>query len=158
MLVQAIYGRASHDFILKLLDKGATLDDSLIVVLAGTNNIALTKLLLPRGLNLHYVNEEGKGGLTFSVLSPLNKDMFYFLLDQGVDPSNSGKGMDPLDLALQSVGSFDEAINYATALVKHDAPIRRSHIQQLALLAISSPKEYSQLEQSAPQLLAESDI
>ena len=125
---------------------------ALIILLAVSNNVKLTKLLMTYGLNLDYVDEKGRNGLSYTVMSEYTAQMFYFLLSQNIDLKPSTAGLDPLDIALHCIGKFDQAVDFVISLIKHQAPVEKSHLQQLSLLAISKPIEYKKIIEQLPQL------
>lgn len=153
MLFQAIQGDAPWSVISGLLNKGAKLEDEIVIFLVISNNVNLAKRLIERGLHIHFVDDKGRNALTYTVMSEYTKEMFYFLLNQGIEVKPSATGLDSLDLALQSIGKFDEAVNYVVSLLKNLAPVEKSHLQQLSLLAISNPVEFALIISKQPQLM-----
>jgi hypothetical protein len=152
LLIQAIQGDAPIEFIKELFALGAHLNDMTILFLANQNNLQLAKQLLVHDLNLHFVDDNGKNAISYSVGIRDSDRMLSFLLNNGVAVKPSNKGLDPLDLALLAITRFEQAVEYAAELVARNAPIEKSHKQQVELLQLTHAAQYQQLIEAVPSL------
>ena len=95
------------------------------------NNLALTKQLIPLGLDIHTVDSLGKSALHYTLNHYQSQEMFDFLLANGVSVEPLAKGFDLLDLALQRTSNNMDGVYYVQKLIKSHAPITSSHKELL---------------------------
>ena len=145
LLSLAVSQDAPAAFIQQLFDKGAKLADNVILSLAMGNKIAMAEQLLNHGLNLHYVDDNGKNAVSQSVLSSHRK-MFEFLTRHQVALESQTGQFDPLNYALQRIGKSLAAVAFVEQLIILGKQVDESHKQQLELIRIEYPNIYHQLE------------
>ena len=151
-LFNAIVNDAPFNLINDLLNRGANLVPSIAPMLALKNNLPLMKKLVPYGLDLHGIDEQGKNALNHSLVHIGNKAMFDYLLVNNVSVKPSVRAVDPLDQALGHLQTQNDAIYYVDKLVSYGAPIEISHQQSQDIIKSKNPEGYFPLQEQIPGL------
>lgn len=146
LIIQALSQNAPIEVFEQLFAKGAKLPDSASHILAIYNHLDLMKKLLAMDLDLHSVDQYGKNALSYSIEAAQGKEMFNFLLQQGVSFKATDHQLDALDLALAKCEFSSLGIEYALTLIEMGAPIENSHRQGLTLLSYSNPEHFMKLD------------
>lgn len=153
-LYQAVAFEAPWKVIDTLINNGANITDSLVLLLASRNNADLTEKLIEKGLNIHATDHLGKNALDYSINGAGNKLKFVkYLLNNNVSLTPVNVVRDPLDSALEGYSNGSASIAIISMLVNYGAPIEESHKESMAELIDKSPEKYWLLTQSVPELL-----
>lgn len=150
-LTLAITQNAPIDTIKALVYRGAIFTPEILSLLAHSNNVKLTKQLIPLGLDIHQRDIFHKTGIQNTLEFFNSKQMFDFLLANGVAVNTPDSlGRDALDMALMRLLENYDGLYYATQLLEHGARISTSHRYLLNQLKISNPNAYQALAHSLP--------
>lgn len=142
---------APFSYIEALLEQNIPLPKNTIIVLARTDNVTLMHKLLAHNLDIYYQSELGNNGITQSINS-YAKEMFDYLLSQGVDFTNIFQDKDALTIAIENVDINKKAIYYCRKLVTNNVNIKPIHVVTTRKLEASSPSNRQLLLQSVPEL------
>lgn len=134
-----------------LINKGAMVPDSAILMLTITDNIALAELLFRFGLNLNYRDEFGYSAVANSVLNRA-PNILRFLINQGVSVNEPTQGFDALDFALRDFSVKKKNAVYVEMLIKAGAKITTSHKQWVEDKFHTDLESYSYLVSYYPEL------
>lgn len=116
--------------------------------------------LEPFGLDLHYVDAQGRNAFGLLAAMPLESDGVWrfaeYLASRSVPVRPSAWGLDPLDRVLMRLVEFPRAsgarIRFARFLVDHGAPVESSHLELAAQLALRSEDAHRRLLRAVPEL------
>lgn len=145
-----------------LINQGAELQPYMLMTLARKGEAELINKLIPYGLDVSYQDNLGRNALSSSVENLNNADIVKQLIDLGTPLKPDGLGLDPLDLALEQLDTFNPAIqdtnnarfNNIFLLLQAGAPIEQSHREKIALLKTANPEAYTALLKYIPDLVA----
>lgn len=145
-MLQAISHNAPIAVIQTLLARGAQFTPEMVSVLAMRNNLALTKQLIPLGLDIHSVDGSGKNAIHHTFTNFQSRETFDFLLAHGVSVNSNSQGLDLLDLALQRTINNSDGVYYVQKLIEFNAKISTSHKEILETIRTQNPQAYEQIQ------------
>ncbi|NQZ08435.1 MAG: hypothetical protein HRT35_14875 [Algicola sp.] len=151
LLAMYIGADAPFNYIEALLQQNIPLPQNTIIVLARTNNVTLMRKLLAHNLDIYYKSDLGNNGITQSIQS-YAKEMFDYLLSQGVDFTTVFQDKDALTIAIENVDINKKAIYYCRKLVTNNIHIKAIHVVTTQKLGTSNPGNHQLLLQSVPEL------
>lgn len=152
-LYQAILNNAPLPIIEDLLNRGAKFTPEVIQVLALNNSLELTKELIPLGLDIHKVNIEGDNAIKASLLLLNSRQMFDFLVANGVDTNLSTTSPDPLYLTLEHfINKKYIAGYYIEKLIALGAQVKNEHWRLLEKIKTEDRPGYVELISHIPTL------
>jgi hypothetical protein len=140
-LIAAILAKARFKTIKELLDRGAILSDDTIHLLASKDNLRLTKLLLPYGLDLFFHRSDNKNALYYAVKLGKSVKMFDFLLDNGVAVQAD---VDLLSILIEK-RTMDNIPYYCQRLIANGHKIKASHVSRLKQMKLYNQATYDLL-------------
>lgn len=146
ILFQSISHDAPVSVVEKLLKQGATLQSHFINILAQKNNVALAKALIPLGLNIHGADMFGRNALHHVLEDFKSKEMFDYLISQGVAIDAKMGNKDPLLISLKRALTHDDALHYINTLLAKDAPITSLHQDLLSQIKMKNPSVYAEIQ------------
>lgn len=149
-LLKAISSNAPFEIISSLLNNGAQFSAGIINTLALKNNVALTRKLIPLGMDLHALDRLGRNAINYTLLSFQSKEMFDFLISHGVSIKTNSEEPDALAMALSHTINYD-ATYYIQRLIDYGSPIESDHIQLLQEISKTNKPIYEQLKVNAPE-------
>ena len=125
--------------------------------------VAVVAALEPLGLDLHYVDAQGRNAFTILALfiqSHNNEARLQFaelLASRSVAVKPRAFGLDPLDTVLMRLVEFPQsmgspAIPFVRFLIDHGAPIEASHLELARQLAAADAAVYRRLVRTVPAL------
>ena len=125
--------------------------------------VAVVAALEPLGLDLHYVDAQGRNAFTILALfiqSHNNEARLQFaelLASRSVAVKPRAFGLDPLDTVLMRLVEFPQsmgspAIPFVRFLIDHGAPIEASHLELARQLAAADAAVYRRIVRTVPAL------
>lgn len=125
--------------------------------------VAVVAALEPLGLDLHYVDAQGRNAFTILAMfiqSHNNEARLQFaelLASRSVAVKPRAFGLDPLDTVLMRLVEFPQsmgspAIPFVRFLIDHGAPIEASHLELARQLAAADAAVYRRLVRTVPAL------
>ena len=151
-LYHAVMNNAPFDLIRGLIAKGANFLPGVTGMLALRDNLPMIKQLVPLGLDLHGVDEQGKNALNHALTVISDKATFDYLLANNVSPNINTPVLDPLDAALQHLIINEEAFYYVDKLLSYGAKAGLSHRQLLDKIRDENPNAYQRLKESQSEI------
>lgn len=162
LLGMALNRAAPVAVIVALAERLDSLPDDMIRSLGRRNDAAaLAEALEPFGLNLHYVDEEGRNAFTTLVVFFRDgEDEWQFaeyLASRAVAVKPLPFGLDPLDQLLMLLAGWPEmpgGDRFARFLIDHGAPVEPSHVELAERLSMIDEQTYRRLIDLVPELAA----
>jgi hypothetical protein len=160
IIAHAVVSNAPYEIFERLLDTGASLPGNSLTLMSVLGHAELIARLIPRGLDMNFVDPIGVNALGAIILSSdrepsIANPLFPLLLEAGVSAKPVGATLDPLNFALQRVTTAGFMVDYAKQLIAHGAPIEFSHVQQMQALKTTDEVLYLELVSYFPVLEAE---
>ena len=145
-LHQAISNNAPIFTIEELLNNGAEFQPTSIHVLTIKNNVNLTKEMIKYGLDIHGLNKNNENAIYTSLEYVNSKEMFDFLLSQGVS-FNDDRQLSAIQKAVNLSMNNDEGFYFLKRLIENGAQFSESDNQKIELLIQSAPDLYKKINQ-----------
>lgn len=120
----------------------------------------VVKALEPEGLDLHYVDAQGRNAFSLIARHPTGDGSWRLaelLASRSVSVKPSPFGMDPLDnlllsLSLSPSSVYQDDIRFVRFLVDHGAPIEASHLLLASQIAVADEDGHRRLLRAVPEL------
>ena len=121
---------------------------------------AIADALEPFGLDVHYVDAEGRNAFHILARADLDKESTWrfaeYLAGRLVPAKPSALGLDPLDTVLMDLAEYPrvrrDRIRFARFLIDHGAPVQLSHLQLAELIALADEDVFRHLLSVVPEL------
>ena len=164
LLIMALGSDAPLDVLLTLTaSNGGKLPEHAAEYLAGNRRAdaaEIAEALEPFGLDVHYVDAQGRNAFHFVAKADLAKrgtwQFAEYLASRSVAPKPSAFGLDPLDTVLTSLLEYpltsQGRIRFARFLIDQGAPVEPSHLQLAELIATENERTHQRLLSSVPEL------
>lgn len=122
--------------------------------------VAVVEALERQGLDLHYVDAQGRNAFNFITHHPpadARWQLAELLASRSVSVKPSAYGMDPLDNVLMRLSHrpgavFEDDIRFVRLLVDHGAPIEESHLSLASEIGVADQDGYRRLVRAVPEL------
>ena len=148
--------------IVALAERQSSLPANMIQSLNHRRDAAATaEALEPFGLDIHYVDEEGRNAFTMlAMFFRDDEDHWQFaeyLASRSVAVKSLPFGLDPLDQLLMRLAEWPEmpgGSRFARFLIDHGAPVEASHVELAERLSMIDERTHRRLVELVPELAA----